>query len=153
MRRGNTKLSPDPGFVLPARQWVAMAVLALSVLVAVGGGLWQFQSRAHDYLRQALGNQLQGLAIAVASTVPGDSLAFWALQAGQDDWTSPVQAALSRVRQDNNLANIFVCLPAGEVVVDVSHSLLLGEPDPFLSLDAAEVEIARLGIAGRRSSS
>ncbi len=147
MPRASTKLSPDPAFLLPARQWAAMGVLVLGVLAAVVIGLWQFQRRAHDYLREALGEQVEGFAVTIAATVPGDSLAFWALRAQQEEWTPPLQATLTRVRQDNDLANLFLCLPGGEVVLDVSQSLLLGEVNPFLALDAAEVEIVRSGIA------
>lgn len=147
MPHASSKLSPDPAFVVPARQWVAMAALMVAVLAAVAVGLWQFQHRAHEYLREALGNQLQDLAVTIAATVPGDSLAFWALHTGADQWVAPVQVPLTRVRQDTGLSNIFVCLPTGEVLVDVSQSLLVGEPNPFLALDAVEVEIARSGIA------
>lgn len=147
MPRASTKLSPDAAFVLPTRQWVAMAALILGVLAAVAVGLWRFERHAHEYLREALGTQLQDLAVTVAATVPGDSLAFWALREGEEGWTSPLQTPLGRVRQDNRLSNIFICLPGGEVLLDVSQTLLPGEPNPFLALDAAEVEIARSGIA------
>jgi signal transduction histidine kinase len=132
---------------LPARQWAAVAVLALGVLAAVGGGLWQFDRHAGDYLREALGNQLQDQAVGVASTIAGDSLAFWALRSEDPSWQTPLLKSLGRIRQDNELANIFICLPEGRVVLDVSQSLVPGSTNPFLALDPAEIEAARSGIA------
>jgi len=124
-----------------------VATLAIGVLIAVGGGLWQFDRHARDYLREALGNQLQDQAVGVASTIPGDSLAFWALRQGDLRWQAPLLKSLGRIRQDNELADIFICLPEGEVVLDVNQSLLPGLKNPFLSLDPAEIEAARSGIA------
>jgi signal transduction histidine kinase len=147
MPQSNTEPSAKRPVTLPARQWVVVAALALCVLVAVGGGLWQFDRHARDYLREALGTQLQDQAVGVASTIPGDSLAFWALRRGDPQWQAPLLKSLGRIRQDNELANIFLCLPGGEVVLDVNQSLVPGRKNPFLALDPAEIEAARSGIA------
>jgi signal transduction histidine kinase len=122
-------------------------ILAVLVLVAVGAGLWSFEQRAHDYLRRALGRHVQDLAVAVAATAPADSLAFWALRASEPGFVPSIQPALVRIRQDNGLANVFLCLPGTEVVADASGALQRGAPHPFLVLDLAEVEAARAGIA------
>ena len=124
-----------------------MVGLAIAILVAVGVGLWSFERRAHDYLREELGDHLQDLAVSVAATTPGDSLAFWLLLAEEGEGGLARERRLARIRQDNELANIFVCLPGGEVVLDTSRSLLVGEVHPFLVLDLGAVEAARSGIA------
>ncbi len=147
MPQSNTEPSANRPITLPTRQWVVVATLAICVLAAVGGGLWQFDRHARDYLREALGDQLQDQAVGVASTIPGDSLAFWALSRGDPRWQTPLLKSLGRIRQDNELANIFLCLPGGEVVLDVNQSLLPGFKNPFLSLDPAEIAAARSGIA------
>jgi signal transduction histidine kinase len=143
----STKPSASSAPGLPSRQWLAIAALAAAVLVSVGLGLWSFERRAHEYLREELGQHLQDLAVSVAATTPGDSLAFWLLLAEEGEGGGAHERRLFRIRQDNDLANIFVCLPGGEVVLDTSRSLLPGELHPFLVLDMGEVESARSGIA------
>jgi len=122
-------------------------LIGLGILAAIFMGLWQFDRLAHQYLRDELGHHLRDLAVSVAATVPGDSLLFWSFEANDPAWSTPVALSLARIRQDNDLANIFVCLPNNDVLLDVSHTLPSGSEHPFLVMDLAEVEAARSGIA------
>lgn len=131
---------------LPRRQIAGILALGCAIIAVSIASLIYLYSQSREQLDRELGQRLQQVAVAAATTVPGDSLVVWWVAERPPVAVISLERRLRRVEQDNALARIVVYQEDWSVLVDTSQILERGEHDPFLALDRVSVEQARVGI-------
>jgi signal transduction histidine kinase len=98
---------------------------------------WIVLRRTSRILEDELGSRLQSVAVTLANSMSGRPLDSAGLR------------LLAAARQENGLFNLFVVDESLHYVANVRDDALLGQSDPGLELDAAEIATAMAGIPTR----
>ena len=138
---------PDPAAAADRRRWrVLGAVAYLAVMLVTAGGLWSLDRAARHRLDEALGQRLQGIAVAAALLVDGDSLQAWSYAPEPPLDLVWLQTRLQELRRRTDLAEITLVDSDGFVVASAAGRTRRGELDPFLDVDPDAVTAARKGF-------